>query len=311
MDSLSPVLRSIRLRSQIYFRKDFPSPWGFDMAANEVSQFHLVARGRCFFKVDGAEVIHQVNAGDAILLPHGQAHWLASEATAPRLPGTAAFSSGSVEDLPPGEDSTTLICGHFELDRGLDHPLIESLPQWILVPASERRQATWLETSTTLLIDEMGSGEPGSEALVNRLAEGLFILLLRAFILRNRGKEGYFAALADRRLSRALGAIHDSPGDSWSLPTLASLSGMSRSSFADRFSRLVGMPPMKYLGQWRLQRARELLRDTELPLSAIAGDVGFASEGAFGRAFKRHFRINPGALRRQGAMPHPETRATS
>ena len=217
MDALSEILRSIKLRSSVYFRADFHSPWGMEIDDGPYAQFHMVVRGHCWLKWNGVEEPLALSAGDVLLFPRGSAHWLADDPRSKRLPGRQiAEAIRHQEPAFQGERvSTTLVCGHFEFDRGVDHPFLSSLPE-----------------------------------------------------------------------------------ASWTLEDIARSVGMSRSSFAASFKELVETTPMDYITNWRMQKARELLEGTRLPLLDVAERGGYTSEAAFNRAFKRRFKQNPGAMRR-------------
>ena len=197
-----------------------------------------------------------------------------------------------------GEICTTLVCGHFEFDRDLDHPLMQDLPSFIHSRGVERQQLNWLEGVTSLIIAETETAYPGAATVVDRLAEVLFIQLLRAYMLEQNLSSGYLAALKDRQINQALQQIHAQPQANWTLEIIAHQIGMSRASFAARFKDLVGVTPMAYITRWRMQKAKDLLKNSELPLSLISERVGYTSEAAFSRAFKRQFKQNPGAMRR-------------
>ena len=194
--------------------------------------------------------------------------------------------------------ATTLVCGHFAFDREFHHPLVQSLPDLIHIRGAERYNATRLETVVGLVIDETRHQNPGATVATDRLAELLFIQILRAYMSQAQ-PDGFWAALRDQEISQALALIHAQPAAAWSLAGIAQRIGMSRSAFAIRFKQLVGVTPMRYITGWRMQKALELLRDTNLPLTAIALRIGYNSQAAFIRAFQREFAQNPGALRRE------------
>ena len=168
----------------------------------------------------------------------------------------------------------------------------------IHIPEAERSQVSWLESATNVIMQGTDSGIPGSEVVVNRLAEVLFIQIIRVYMLRNNFSNGFLAALKDRDINKALELIHTAPCDPWTVEKLGREVGMSRSAFSSRFKELVGLAPMEYTINWRMQKAYEMLKDTDLSLGAIARQIGYVSEPAFNRAFKRQFNKNPGALRR-------------
>ena len=300
MDALSDILKLIRLKSSVYFRKDFASPWGMEMGKSPFAQFHLVVRGHCYLQTDDMKDPTDLYAGDIVVFPKGKSHWLADNPVSKKIPGIKVVEAHeNNETLFEGEKlSTTLICGHFEFDKDFQHPFLQSLPELIHITDTERRQLSWLETATQVIMQEADSDEPGSEVVVNRLAEVLFIQILRIYIVQSNINTGYLAALKDKQIHNALSLIHHDPKNSWTLESIARTIGMSRSAFAARFKQLTGNTPMNYLANWRMNIAKEIIKEQHLSLIEIAEKVGYSSQASFNRAFKKQFRLNPGAMRR-------------
>jgi AraC-like DNA-binding protein len=242
----------------------------------------------------------RISAGDIVVFPRGDAHSLYDNPDSKLVSGNEVVEA--IKNNRPmfegDEVDTIFVGGHFEFDRNVNHPLIDALPRFIHISDAERSELSWLETATNVIIQETDSGIPGSDAVVNRLAEVLFIQILRAYMLRNNFSNGFLAALRDRQINKALELIHATPDASWTVEKLGREVAMSRSAFSSRFKELVGLAPMEYTTNWRMQKAYEMLKDTDLPLGAIAKEIGYISEPAFNRAFKRQFNQNPGALRR-------------
>ena len=300
MDALSDILRLIRLRSAIYFRSDFQSPWGMNMATSSVAQFHIVVRGSCYLNFEESAAPVLLSAGDIVVFPHGTAHWLADDPANKKIPGQKVLQSIK-NNLPvfKGERvSTTLVCGHFEFDRDLEHPFFDALPKVIHISGMANRELNWIESVAGIIIQEVNSSHPGSDVVVDRLAEVLFIQVLRSYMRQQNMTKGFFAALTDKQIRIALKMIHSNPEISWTLENISKDIGMSRSAFAARFKVLVGETPLEYITKWRMTRARELLKNPQKPLIVIAEQVGYTSEAAFNRAFKRIFKHNPGFMRR-------------
>lgn len=300
MDALSQILQTIKLQSSVYFCADFPKPWGMEIPEGPLAQFHMVVRGHCWLQMEGAGEPIALSRGDIVVFPHGKAHWLADDPTHKRLPGKevieAIFNKKSA--FHGKYVSTTLICGHFEFDRDIDHPFLQTLPEIIYLAESNLRELSWLETATKVMVQETGSGKPGTDVVVERLAEVLLIQILRTYMQQAEFTSGFLTALRDNKISSALSLIHDEPEVPWTLENIARAIGMSRSAFAARFKELVNMTPMDYITNWRMQKAKDLLKNARLPLIDIAERVGYTSEAAFNRAFKRRFKQNPGAMRR-------------
>lgn len=300
MDILSDILRTIHLQSSVYFRKNFYSPWGMDISSADVAQFHMIVKGQCLLYYDGLNRPMNVSTGDIIIFPFGDKHWLADAVGQKRVPGMQVLEEHKKnKPLFRGEDfSATLICGHFEFDKEIEHPFIQSLPRLIYISGTEERQYTWLDNAVSVIIHETDSGNPGWEIVSNRLAEILLIQVLRTFILKSENSSGYLSALNDAYISKALSLVHNQPQNRWSLEGLAKQIGMSRTAFAKRFKQLVGSAPMEYITKWRMIKAREMLIKTKWPLIEISERVGYKSEAAFSKAFKRNFHQTPAVIRR-------------
>lgn len=303
MDALSDILELIRLKSSVYFRKDFASPWGMEMGKSSYAQFHMVVRGHCWLKSKFLKNPIELYAGDIVIFLNGDEHWLADDPSNKRISGIKVVEAHHrKQKLFRGKNiSTTLVCGHFEFEKGFNHPLLKSLPKFLHIKDTERRELTWLETATNVIMQETGSNEPGADAVVKRLAEILLIQILRVYMLRKNVSKGYLAALKDHQINNALKLIHTKPDESWTLENIARQIGMSRAAFAAKFKHLIGITPMNYLTSWRMFKARELIRQHHLSLFEIAESVGYSSEASFNRAFKKQFKKNPGAMRKEFA----------
>lgn len=299
-DALSDVLQLVRLSGCVYFMSDFHAPWGMAMPESGVAQFHLVVRGQCWLRLDGERRL--LSAGDVVVFPFGDAHDLSAEPAGATRPGPDVLAEIQAGATPfpaggNGAADTRLLCGHFEFDRAQRHPLLQAMPRLIHVAGMADMQAGWIELVAPMLVRETGSGRPGAETVIERLAEVLLIQVLRAHLLGQEAGQGFLSALADRQISRALKLIHRRAGDDLRLEDIARAVGMSRSNLALRFKQLMGMGPMAYLTRWRLLQARAMLQTTGASLDEIAEAVGYASAAAFSRAFKREFDENPGEVR--------------
>jgi AraC family transcriptional regulator, activator of mtrCDE len=300
-DALSDVLRLIRLKSCVYFVRDFHAPWGMEMDSGPVAQFHAVVRGDCVVETGGQS--YSVTAGDIILFPRGSSHVLADRAGHAAIPGPQAMASfGSDRPLfAEGDSPTQLVCGHFEHRDDIPHPLLTQLPEIILVHAFDALSPGTVDSVLPLLVREMQHGGPGAATAVERLAEVLLIQILRAHLTRERAPRGFLSGLTDPRLARAIGRVHREAESRLTLDSLAHTAGMSRSAFAAHFKGRIGLSPIEYLTKWRMYRAGELLRGQRLPLDRVAEKVGYDSAISFIRAFKREFKVSPGQYRRAGA----------
>ena len=299
MDIISDILSKIKLKGVVYFKSDFAIPWGMGIPEGPLAQFHMVTKGQCWLKTP--EGVIQLFAGDVVVFPHGDPHWLAGEEHSKIYDGKEVISSihSGRSIFEKGNYSATLICGHFEFDNRLDHPFIQELPSFLHITDTDLRNFSWLKNITDLVIRETGKQDAGSRIIVDKLGEVLFIHILRAYIQNNASDRGFITALRDERISKVLNAIHTTPDKNWQLPSLAQIAGMSRTSFANRFKLLVGDTPHNYLTLWRILEAKELLVESSKTVGEIAQDVGYHSEAAFNRVFKKRVELTPLKYRQQ------------
>ena len=302
-DALSDILRMVHLKACIYFVKDMPPPWGMDIPATANGPLHMVLEGRCVIRRGNVEI--PLQAGDAILLPHGAQHQMLDSPETEPVPGPEMMgrlmSQDKTEPVPGG---TRMLCGHFEWDGTFDHPFFKELPEVLVVRdvfgnEGAQRFRTIVDLNTT----ETSDNNPGGTAIADRMGEVLFVSMLRNWMIDNRPEKGVLATVNDPRLSRALRHIHQNPRPDLDLMALARVAGMSRTSFAVRFREVMGTPPASYLTEWRMLKARRLLLQTELSLSDIVNRVGYRSDAAFVRAFKRRFGDTPGKVRKGQSSP--------
>lgn len=294
MDTLTPVLRRLRLRTNIFLHASFCGVWAVDTSGQKKAAFHVVAHGDCWLHFANGEAPIPLQAGDLLVLPRDQPHRISNLATPPG-PDVPLNQPSADEDAA---DSTGLICGYFEFESRAWNPIIEALPEAIVLRKSDEAGTQSMHTLIRLMVDEAGKAQSGGDVMLDRLGDALFILVVRTVMQQSSLDGGYLAALADRKLGLAFRAMHAEPSHPWTLDTLGRTAGMSRAAFASRFHRKVGLTPLNYLTRWRMQLAREWLNDPSLAMIDIAERVGYASEAAFSRAFKREFGLAPGASRR-------------
>ena len=307
MDVLSDILSTLRLKGTLYFATEFRRPWGLRVPAfRRVARFHLVVRGTCWVRVVGQPAPSHLDSGDLILIPHGAEHVLADTPDTPcRTVDEAVEAAGFTGRgalVMGGEDTgapTKLVCGHFEFDEGLDHPLLAQLPAAVVVRWDEAVRDSPLEDVFRFIAREVQEGRPGHEAVVGRLSEVLFVEAVRGWANEADSTNGVLRALADPRLGGALAAIHDQPTAHWTLESLGRKAAMGRTAFAQRFREVVGQTPLQYLTLWRVQNAKRLLAESGLSLEQIAERVGYESAASFSRVFKRATGSSPGAYRRE------------
>lgn len=334
-DTLSDVLRGIRLRGAVFFNISGSSEWAAEApparelapllmpGVEHVMEYHAVAQGSCWAGIPGGPSV-QLFAGDVVMFPQGDAHvvssaagmrgdpdlsWLPSTKVEP-LPLQIAFegSQGSYSALVEREADASIVCGFLGCDLRPFNPLIAALPRMLHLRAGD--DDAWIAKFTQQAASESRARRPGGEAMLARMSEMMFVDAVRRYAdqLPTEGA-GWLAGLRDRFVGRALALLHKEPARDWTIDELGRLVGLSRSALHERFVQLVGVPPMQYLAQWRMQAAARMLLETRGTVAAIALDVGYDSEAAFARAFKRLVGKPPAAWRRERELPGGDDRA--
>lgn len=303
-DPLGEALHFLRMSGTFYCRSEFTAPWGLDLPAMpDCLMFHVLTLGECWLEVDGSEPLRLV-PGDLALVPHGAGHRLLSapgEAAAGLFDLPRAYASDRYEILRQGGggEPTALICGAVRFDHPAAQQLVRLLPRVLEARISDPGQRDWLFSTLRLMEREARVMRPGGETVITRLADILVIQAIRAWIDQDPGAQtGWLGALQDRQLGRALSLIHREPEKDWSLGALADAAAMSRSAFAARFSEKVGMPAMQYVTRWRMHVALGWLQERDIGVVELAERLGYQSEAAFSRAFKRCIGVSPGSVRR-------------
>lgn len=303
MDVLTDVLQVLRLTSRVYCRSKLRAPWGLNMPPSRRMAFHVVGNGGAWLRAEGIETLTALAAGDLVVLPHGGGHQLVDDPATLGHALTELRSSGSScprFELGGEGPATTLVCGYFQLDEEGgwdDHPLVPLLPDLIHIKGENGHKVAWLEATLRFLVDEAGSERPGTNTVIQRLTDVLFVQVLRAWLEQEGTPSGWLGALRDPQVGRALALLHSDPGQGWTVAALAAEINLSRSAFAARFTSLVGEPPLAYLTRWRMRVAAGLLRE-DVRLAEVAERVGYESESAFSVAFKRERGVSPGQYRR-------------
>lgn len=303
MDALTDITQSIRLKGGVDFRCEFSAPWGLEMQSGPVARFHIVVRGNCWLKLADQPEWVPLHAGDLVVLLYGTGHSLvdtpgsgvvpAESVPRPDTPGDFVSVKSGGGGLP-----ATVLCGHFEFDREQDNYLLRSLPTLIHLRGTETYEFEWLQTVHRFIADETQRARSGAAAVIQRLVEVLFIQMLRTYIAKSGPEAGILGAIADKQVGAALNQIHGAPEQPWTVASLATEACMSRAAFATRFREMVGQTPMQYVTHRRLYKAAGLLVRTRLSSAAIAERVGYESEAAFSKAFKKLFGRGPAAYRR-------------
>jgi AraC-like DNA-binding protein len=311
MDPLSDVLRVVRLTGAFFYLVEASGPWSVMATAatqlaprilpesDHLISYHILTSGSCWAGLEAQQQV-RLDAGDVIVFPHGDPHFLSSEQgrraeadvygqSPDRYPGTVV--------LGPGGRDTTFVCGFLGCDARPFNPLLAALPRFLRVPGGV---SGWLAEFPRQVVAESRLGRMGADTMLTRMAELMFVEIVRRHLeLLPPEQTGWLAGLRDPMVGIALSALHAAPSRGWTLAALAHEAGSSRTVLAERFAQLVGMPPMQYLTQWRLQLAANLLATTTAKVAAIGAQVGYDSEAAFSRAFKRAIGRSPADFRRE------------
>jgi AraC-like DNA-binding protein len=316
MDALSDVLRVIRLTGGVFLHADFFAPWcivtniGPELCGPAVPPtshlipYHYIVEGECFVRVAGSDDAGiLVRAGEVVLLPRNDLHLMGSDLALPPMPANDIVKpreDGGLFSIQHGGDGgrTRMICGFLGCDSLAGNPIISTLPAIMRLDAEPGGAADWIRSTFQYAAQEIEAGRPGSETVLAKVSELLFVEAVRRYANGlPEGQTGWLAGLRDQYVARALAVLHGDIVRPWNMDELGRAVGLSRSALADRFVRLIGMPPIQYLAGWRMQVATEKLRNTSLPLARVAETVGYGSEAAFSRAFKKAFGTAPATWR--------------
>lgn len=304
IEPIGEALHQLRMSGAFYCRSDLTAPFGVDLPPFESKlQFHLVTSGSCWLEIPGEEP-RRLRAGGLGLVPHGRGHRLVSE---PGQRGAPLFDlprellSERYEVLRHGGGGaeTTMLCGAVRFDHPAAVQLLRVLPELLIVDRWSESEAEWLQSTIRYVAAEAQELRPGGETIITRLCDVLVIQAIRSWIeSAPRARTGWLGALRDPRLGRALTKVHRDPEHDWTVDEMAKASAMSRSAFASRFAESVGEPPMRYVARWRMNVALGWLRESDVTLAEAASRLGYSSEAAFSRAFKRYTGVAPGAARK-------------
>jgi AraC-like DNA-binding protein len=325
MDAFSQILRAFRLEASIFLETEFTSPWCIDSSpgkverryilpsATHLSLYHLVVEGRCRARLTDETASVELATGDLILFPRGDGHLMGSDVTGTPVPAEKLIQLSREGGLARivhggGGERTRFVCGYLACDSRLCRPMLEALPRMLRVPLRDHAAAAWMVKTLEHAAEESRAPRPGTEAVLTKLAELLFVEGVRSYMETLPAQErSWLGALRDPHVSRVLRAMHAEPARQWTVNDLGREAGLSRSALAERFAFLIGEPPMQYLQRWRLALGAKALEEGSDPIVQVAQRVGYESEAAFNRAFKREFGKPPAAWRRQRAQPRRAT----
>ena len=314
MDAFSEILSGVKLNGAVFFTAEFSAPWGFSTPAAKALAakvapdaahlvlYHLLIDGSAVVEMEDGRTV-SLGPGDIVIFPHGDPHHMSSGQTRPPFPNYGITPKILARDLSPlraggGGAVSKFVCGYMTCDPHLGRPILDGLPPVFKVNVRADGSGHWLEHSIQHLVDEAASGRVGSEVMLAKLSEALFVDTLRRYVDgMPEQQSGWLAGARDPLVGRSLALLHGRVAHAWTIEDLAGEVGISRSSLVDRFSRYLGEPPMTYLTRWRLQLAAESLQKTSRGIADIAADVGYQSEAAFSRAFSREFGQPPGRFR--------------
>jgi AraC-like DNA-binding protein len=323
MDAFSEILSGVKLNGAVFFSAEFSAPWGFlSPGSNAMAMalglnpahlviYHFLIEGEAVVEVgEGRRV--ELRPGDVVVVPHGDSHHMSSSTgvTGP-FPNYGISAKVDSRDLTPlraggGGEVTRFVCGYMTCDPYLSRPILSGLPDVFKVNIRSDRSGKWLEHSILHLVEEAGSGQVGSDAMLAKLSEALFVDTLRRYVAGLPEQEmGWLAGARDPIVGKSLGLLHSRIAHPWTIAGLADEVGISRSALVERFTRYLAEPPMTYLTRWRLQVAARSLEGTSRGVAEIAAEVGYESEAAFNRAFKREFGRPPGRYRSDRKRERP------
>ena len=327
LDPITDIFRTMHVTAFGLHRLEATAPWGViqekqteekvtpsgkKMSPTDLAHFAMLSRGNCWLSVEGIPEPIPLTGGDCFLLARGTSIVLRdSPRTRPRwsFREIGARANSNVAHYGGGGAPTTIVCGSFSFDRASLKPITQLLPSFILIKADQARTLA-LHNTMQALASEMAEQVPGSEVVATRLAEVLFIQVLRAHIASGPERnKGWLRAVFDPQMGTALSAIHDRVNTPWTVESLAEAAGMSRSAFAARFKELLGQTPLEYVTEWRMQKAMQLLQQRDKKLIDVARSVGYESDAAFSKAFKRVVGANPGEYLKRGLKDPKSTEA--
>lgn len=320
MDVLSELLRVVKLQGALFFNAEFSAPWCLSSSpsaakkhflsngAGHVILFHFLTEGRAYARLPEGRR-EELTAGDIVIFPHGDSHLLGNGSPEEPVDSFRTFAKNLIHGLKlvrfgGGGEITRFVCGFLSCEPRLGEVFLAGLPRILKVPGAREASGKWLEQSIRFSVDEVSGSYAGSELVLAKLSEVLFVETLRRYISAlPPDQTGWLAGARDPVIGQALALLHKEPAYPWTISNLARRVGLSRTRFAERFRHFLGESPIAYLTNWRLKLGAEILQSTEDSVAEVAAAVGYGSEAAFNRAFKRGFDCPPARFRRQRNAP--------
>ena len=312
-DLLSDVLSRLSIKGALYFRTAFTPPWGIEVPSFErVCRFHFVHRGECEIQVLASGERMKFHQGDLAIVPHGMSHVLSSVPadSVSVLPleqfvEESGYSGRGVlvyegDNREKSDHETQLICGHISFETGAKHLILDRLPGLIRISNYGEAAGRWMDSTLRMIADETSGARIGGDLIALKMSEVVFAQAIRGFIEGEEGDQAGLSGFADPKLARALDAFHNQPAESWTPENLAQVAGLSRTAFSQQFSAKIGVTPIQYLTTWRMQIAKQCLVHQNASVTDAAEIVGYASESAFARVFKKEVGMTPAAYRADG-----------
>jgi len=315
MDVLSEVLRVVRLEGALFFNAEFSAPWcisephstaivpHLSPEAGHLILYHYLTEGRAYAWLPGGRR-EELNAGDVVVFPHGDPHLMGNGSPEKPVDAVQTFAKTLTDGLKlvrfgGGGETTKFVCGYMVCEPRLSDVFLSGLPKMLKVNVAGEPSGQWLENSIRFMVGDVNGSNAGSGLVLSKLSEVLFVETLRRYINALPTEQiGWLAGARDQVIGHALALLHKDPAHSWTISDLARAVGLSRTRLAERFHHFLGQSPMAYLTHWRLKLGAEILQSTEESVAEVAAAVGYGSEAAFNRAFKREFDCPPAQFRR-------------
>jgi len=322
---LSDVLKVVRLDGALFFHGEFSAPWCFKSSesaaitaclsphSGHLIIYHFLTEGRAYAKLENGKR-EELTAGDIVVFPHGDAHFLGNGPPVKPVDSFKTFGPNLTEGVKVaryggGGELTRFVCGFLACEPRLSEVFLAGLPSILKVHVVNEPSGQWLENSIRYSVGDESSSNAGTGLVLAKLSEVLFVETLRRYINTLPPDQiGWLGGARDPFIGQALALVHKTPAYPWTIPELARRVGLSRTRFAERFRHFLGEPPMAYLARWRVKLGAEILHSTEDSVAQVAATVGYGSEAAFNRAFKREFDCPPAQFRRQRNVPPPAQR---